>query len=125
MGQERILIVEDDEALRYLVSDILNSVGFEVTAQDSAFGAAARVRELRPSAVLLDLGLPYRPGTSLLTELKNDPRTADVPVLIMSGLPEALSEERQSLAAAVLAKPFRLDALVDAVTFACDNDRSN
>ena len=125
MGRERILIVEDDETLRCLVSEILNSVGFEVSMQESAFGAAARVRELQPSAVLLDLGLPYRPGTSLLTELKADPRTAAVPVLIMSGLSEALSDERRSLAAAVLAKPFRLDTLVNAVTSACAQDRNN
>lgn len=125
MGRERILIVEDDETLLDLFSEALNAVGYEVATQDSAFGAAARVRDLRPAAVLLDLGLPFRPGSSLLAELKADARTAAVPVLIMSGLPEALSDERRALAAAVLAKPFQLDTLVDAVTFLCARDRKN
>ena len=125
MGRERILIVEDDETLLDLFSEVLNTAGYEVATQDSAFGAAARVREFEPSAVLLDLALPFRPGTSLLTELKADPRTAEVPVLIMSGLPEALSDDRRALAAAVLAKPFQMDTLVDAVIFTCARGREN
>jgi DNA-binding response OmpR family regulator len=125
MGRERILIVEDDETLLDLFSEALNAVGYEVTTQNSVFGAAARVRELLPSAVLLDLGLPFRPGTSLLTQLKADPRIAAVPVLIVSGLPEALSEERRGQAAAVLTKPFQLDTLVNAITVACARGREN
>jgi DNA-binding response OmpR family regulator len=125
MERERILIVEDDDTLLELYSEALNAVGYEVATHDSAFGAAARVREFAPSAVLLDLGLPFRPGTSLLTELKADPRTAAVPVLIVSGLPEALSEERQAQAAAVLAKPFQLDTLIDAITLVCARGRDN
>ena len=55
MGRERILIIEDDETLLGLYGEALNSAGYDVATQDSAFGAAARVREIGPSAVLLDL----------------------------------------------------------------------
>ncbi len=83
-----------------------------MTVVDSAFGAATLVRELQPSAVLLDIGLPFRPGTELLDELKSDPRTATVPIVVTSGLTESLTAERRSLAAAVLSKPFPMDELL-------------
>jgi DNA-binding response OmpR family regulator len=115
MAYERILIVDDDPMVVELVTEILTISNFEVRATDSAFGAAELVRQLEPGAVLLDLGLPFRPGSSLLADLKADPRTADVPVIILSGMTEALSDSRRELAAAVVAKPFEPDDLVDAV----------
>lgn len=93
--------------------------GYEVSSADSAFGTAALVRQLRPSAVLLDLGLPFLPGTSLLDELKADPETADVPVLVVSGLTEVLSPERRAMVADVLSKPVDATSLLDAVRRAC------
>ena len=109
----RILIVEDDPAVSSLLTEILARAGYEVTAADSAFGLAGLVRDLRPVAILLDLGLPFRPGVDVLNELKTDARTAHVPVIVLSGLTEILSEERRSLAAAVLAKPFDPERLLD------------
>ena len=116
MRPNPILIIEDDETLADVLSDGLRSHGFPVAVQDSVFGASGRVRELRPAAVLLDVCLPYRAGTALLSELKRDPRTADVPVLLMSGLTDELPAERRALADAVLAKPFRLDTLIQAIS---------
>jgi CheY-like chemotaxis protein len=108
----RILLVEDDESNSAVLREVLTVAGYEVTVVDSAFGAATLVRELQPSAVLLDIGLPFRPGTELLDELKSDPRTATVPVVVTSGLTESLTAERRSLAAAVLSKPFPMDELL-------------
>jgi CheY-like chemotaxis protein len=88
------------------------SAGYEVTVVESAFGAATLVRDLQPVAVLLDIGLPFRPGTELLDESKSDARTASVPVVVTSGLTESLSAERRALAAAVLPKPFGMDDLL-------------
>ena len=112
MRDESILVVEDDPAISDLLVDVLTTVGgYEVTTTDSAFGAAALVRDLQPSAVLLDLGPPFRPGSDLLAELKSDAWTADVPVVVVSGLTESLSQERCAMAAAVLAKPLVIEQL--------------
>jgi len=116
----RILIVEDDDSVRAVFSDILAAAGYEVTSTDSAFGAATLVRDLRPAAVLLDIGLPFRPGTALLDELKADKRTADVPVVVVSGMTESLSESRRAMAAAVLEKPIDFDRLLAVLLEACD-----
>lgn len=115
MGRERILLVEDEPDILNVLTEVLSTVGYEVTTTDSVFGAAALVRKIDPSVVLLDLGLPYRPGTTLLAELKADPRTADVPVLIISALPETLTEERRAQATAVLTKPVDIASLLNAI----------
>ena len=75
----------------------------------------ALIRRLLPAVVLLDLGLPYRSGGALLGDLKADPATAAVPVLVVSGLAEALPPALRALAAGVLAKPVRPAALLAAV----------
>jgi len=114
MRQPLVLIVEDDPNVSDLLSDILTTLGhYEVMTMDSVFGAAGLIRRLEPAAILLDVGLPFRPGTDLLDELESDSRTADVPVIIISGMTESLSEERRARAAAVLTKPIDPALLLD------------
>ena len=116
---EHIVIVDDDQFVSEMLVDVLSAEGYDVTTTDSAFGAAALVRDLQPALVLLDIGLPFRPGTDLLDELKSDPRTTHVPIVVLSGLTESLSEERRKLAAAVLSKPVRIERLLEVVAQAC------
>jgi two-component system alkaline phosphatase synthesis response regulator PhoP len=75
----------------------------------------ALARRLHPAVVLLDLGLPYRSGGTLLADLKTDPVTAGIPVLIVSAYAEALLPGRRALAAAVPSKPFSPAVLLAAV----------
>jgi CheY-like chemotaxis protein len=72
---QRIFIVEDDPFTTRLLEDVLTSVGYDVSTADSALGAAVLVCELAPCAILFDIGLPLRPGTELLDQLKADKRT--------------------------------------------------
>jgi two-component system, OmpR family, phosphate regulon response regulator PhoB len=113
-----VLVVEDDPGVAALLADLLAGAGYAPTTTDSALGAATLVRRLRPVAVLLDLGLPYRSGGALLGDLKADPATAAVPVLVVSALAEVLPPARRALAAGVVAKPFSPCALLAAVRVA-------
>jgi CheY-like chemotaxis protein len=114
-----ILVIEDDPGIRDLLTDTLQSDGYAVTATESALGAATLVRRLHPQVILLDLGLPYRSGGALLHDLKNDPATAEIPVLVVSALAETLTPERRAMAAGVVAKPFSPDTLLSAVRTVC------
>jgi CheY-like chemotaxis protein len=119
MRQVRVLAVDDDPELRDVLKDLLASEGCSVISMDAALGAAGLVRRMRPDVILLDLGLPYRSGVWLLAELKADPRTASIPVIILSALTEVLTAEQRAMAAAVIPKPFEADALIDTVRAAC------
>ena len=72
------------------LADVLAGAGDAPPTTNSALGAVALARRLRPAVILLDLGLPYRSGGALLGDLKADPASAGVPVLVVSGLAEAL-----------------------------------
>jgi two-component system alkaline phosphatase synthesis response regulator PhoP len=77
-----ILLVEDDAAIAYLMTDVLESAGYQV--REAATGAAARVMvgQRRPDLIILDLVLPDEDGLVLCSMLKNE---ANVPILICSG----------------------------------------
>lgn len=119
MARQRVLVIEDDPALMTLLVELLESEGYAVTATDSALGAIGLVQQLRPCIILLDLGLPYRSGGSLLTDLKAEPSTAHIPVLVVSGMPEALSDARRAMTTAIVEKPLEANALLEAVRTAC------
>jgi DNA-binding response OmpR family regulator len=110
-----VLVVEDDPGTADLLQDLLTDAGYRVLCLDSALGVHATVRRLHPAAVVLDLALPYRSGGSLLGDLKADPATAPVPVIVVSAHTEALPSPLAALAAAVIAKPFDATGLLAAL----------
>lgn len=116
---QRVLIVDDDPTFRALLEAIFESHGFAVTSTDSVIGASALLTQSRPNVILLDLALPYRSGASWLAQLKANPATADIPVVILSALPDVLPKERRGLAQAVIQKPFRTSTLLDTVRALC------
>ncbi len=118
-SKRRVLVIEDDPHITDLLSDVLSGDGYTVTSADSVLGAATLIRRFRPCAIVLDLGLPYRSGASLLSDLKADPDTAHISVIVVSALPETLTPERRALAAKVLAKPISIRDLLRAVNDAC------
>lgn len=111
----RLLVVDDDPNCRALLDAIFDMYGYEVATTDTVFGASALLASFKPDVVLLDLMLPYRSGASWLSELRAQPETASLPVVVLSGLPEVLPRDRRRLATAVVRKPFRTLALVDTV----------
>ena len=115
MDPQRVLVIEDEPAIVALLTQVLSEAGYVVAATDAAIGAMAMVRDLEPSVILLDLGLPYRSGASLLAELKTDARTAPIPVVVVSSMPDVLTAERRALATAVVQKPFDVQELVEKV----------
>jgi CheY-like chemotaxis protein len=79
-----VLHVEDDAATLELVGRTLGAGVTVISAQDGAT-AVELAREHRPAVVLLDLQLPGASGTEVLRRLREDPATAEIPVVITSG----------------------------------------
>jgi two-component system OmpR family response regulator len=101
-----VLLVEDDASLCDMYCLALRYHGFRVETAENAEQAIAAARSLRPSVILLDVGLPDRPGTAVLADLKADPETADLPVLMLSNFsePEIVSTSLEAGAIAYLVK---------------------
>lgn len=107
-----ILIVEDDEDLRTVLSDLLREEGWAVIAVESLSAAHVALATVRPALVLLDLRLQGQSSEMLLAELSDmvNPQTT----VVVSGSVEGASTAAEYGVLSV-AKPFDIDALVATV----------
>ena len=102
-----ILLVEDDLLLRDAFRLLLEDAGYRVVGVGSVAEALKSTRDEIPSVVLLDLGLPDRPGLDVARTLRSDPATQDLPIVALTGRVGA-DEQRACLEAGCtlyLAKP--------------------
>ncbi|MBI2097774.1 MAG: response regulator [Candidatus Vogelbacteria bacterium] len=82
----RILLVEDDKFLSTALADKLAREGFAVIKASNGEEALAKVRLARPDLVLLDLIMPQKTGFEVLADLKLEPSTKNIPVIVLSNL---------------------------------------
>lgn len=80
-----ILLVEDDPLLRQAFRLLLEDAGYSVTEAGTATEALEHVAAQPPQLVLLDLGLPDRPGLEVARELSTAPATAHIPIVALTG----------------------------------------
>ena len=78
----RVLVVDDDSGLRELLRTTLEAIELEVEEAETAGNARALIKTRLPDLILLDVGLPDLDGLSFCHELKQDPRSAGIPVVI-------------------------------------------
>jgi CheY-like chemotaxis protein len=113
-GQLHILIIEDDRDIAQLISHSLAGSGYSVSVANRAKDAIERVREHRPDLITLDIYLPDADGFEVLQHLKTDRATADIPVVIVSVMPD----QREGLrlgAVDYLTKPIDPTRLVSSI----------
>jgi len=112
----RVLVIEDDNDIRRLITESLRSAGLDVVAAVDASQALRTALARKPAAVVLDIGLPDYDGSQFVARWRERrPDAGDVPIVIVSG--RADRREIASLlgAAYVCGKPFIVDELVDQV----------
>ncbi|MBE9044250.1 response regulator [Pleurocapsales cyanobacterium LEGE 10410] len=79
-----ILVIDDDPTIHNLLERFLNKKGFEVKIANSGLKGIQLAKKLQPQAITLDVMMPGMDGWSVLTALKSDPETADIPVIMMT-----------------------------------------
>jgi len=84
MPDKQILIIEDEEDIRELVRYNLERENFTVTEVESGEAGLEAVRREAPDLILLDLMLPGKDGMQVCRELKQNPETADIPIVMMT-----------------------------------------
>jgi CheY-like chemotaxis protein len=110
-----ILVVEDSEPIRRILGLLLEGHGYEVLTVEAGREGLAAARQAHPCAITLDLSLPDLDGRAVLRELKADPRTSSIPVIVVSAYASTLSAAERAYAAEVLSKPFDVDELLSRV----------
>jgi CheY-like chemotaxis protein len=111
-GDRLVLVIEDDVIFAQILYDLAREMNYRcVVAHGAEDGFALAVQYL-PHAILLDMGLPDRPGLSVLQRLKENPKTRHIPVHVVSG--DDLSEEALQMGAIGYAlKPTTREQLKD------------
>src|SRR5256714_9390893 len=110
----RVLVADDDESLVRTLTWILKEHGYEVSVCPGGDGLFAKLEEIKPALLLLDIMMPKVDGLQLLERLKQDDRYKDLPVLMVSSMPpeEATVRALGLGAADFISKPFRVRELL-------------
>ena len=86
MESKKVLSIEDDAFLSSLVSGKLIETGFSVVTANTGKDGLAKAKQEKPDLILLDIMLPDMGGFEILAQLKSDPETKAIPVIILSNL---------------------------------------
>lgn len=110
---KKILVVDDEYDLLETICATLEMGGYEPVPASDGRAALERLGSAQPEMVLTDVMMPYMSGYELVAEIRRKPNCGKLPVLIMSAIDPKL-HPRGSWDG-VLAKPFSLDVLLEAV----------
>jgi two-component system cell cycle response regulator DivK len=119
---ERVLIVEDNEKNMKLFRDVLQATGYSTLEATTGEEAVELSLSQAPALVLMDVQLPGIDGVEALERLRQNERTASIPVLALTA--QAMSGDRERFLEAgfdgYLAKPVDVGELIEAVREHCD-----
>lgn len=103
---KRVLLIDDDESTRLVVTAVLHMYGYEVISYESCQDIIDNVKKHDPSLVLMDIWMPGPGGEYATKALKNDPATSRIPVILFSSEQELLETVSRAGAEGAIAKPF-------------------
>lgn len=118
-GIRRVLVADDDPDLRELLVMNLRAEGFEVQSHTNGEDACTYAPTFGPDLIVLDVMMPERDGLSALGLLKADPRTKDVPVVLLTAraTDAEVWEGWESGADYYITKPFNIDELMNFIRY--------
>jgi DNA-binding response OmpR family regulator len=113
---KKILIVEDEEAVRELEKFILEQRGYEVMEARDGLEGLTKAEFRRPDLILLDLMMPDVSGGRMFDEMRGHPITAGIPIVVVTGKHDAHQIYDAEIGVEnVIMKPFDAEALVDRI----------
>lgn len=108
----RVLVVDDDDDFRVLLRAQLHNAGYQVFDARDAASAMHIARTMRPDAITVDLLMPGLDGWDFIERLRSEEALARIPVIVVSGVPEATDSRRRPEGVAVVTKGEGLDRLL-------------
>jgi two-component system chemotaxis response regulator CheY len=114
---KKVLIVDDSETIRHQVASALEAAGFIVLEAQDGVDGLERLEEAELSLVILDINMPRMDGLELLERMRENPKHAKIPVLMLTTEAQQSIIERAKKAGAKgwMIKPVKMPQLVNAV----------
>ena len=110
-----VLIVEDEEAIREVIADVLQDRGFRVMSASNGAEALRCLEQARPDVMVLDLLMPVMHGWAFMEEYAEGTGGPPIPIVVLSVNPALPRSFARFGVRHILAKPFNVDELIDAV----------
>ncbi len=106
--QKIVIVAEDDKTIARLIIFKLEKEGFKVIHFSDGEGVVEKVVDVLPDVVILDVMMPIKDGITILKEIKGNPKTASVPVIILSarGQEDDVVKAMEIGASDYISKPF-------------------
>ena len=114
---KKVLVVDDSETIRQHVAEALTGAGFKVVEASDGAAGLQRVSEHDFCMIILDVNMPLLNGLEMLERLKQDPKSASIPVVMLTTEAQRsmIERARQNGAKAWLIKPIKVESLVSTV----------
>jgi twitching motility two-component system response regulator PilG len=121
-SRRTVMVVDDSPTIRKILGLTLERAGYDVVAEPDGESALARLTDTKPDLILLDIAMPKLDGYEVCKQIKQNPRIADVPVVMLSGKGALFDKVKGHMAGAAeyLTKPFETPAVLAVVTTYCD-----
>lgn len=119
MPTKRVAIVDDDPMIRMLIEEYLKAFGFEVISFAEPAVAVPSIAANPVDLLLVDLQMPGMNGAAVISALRNDSRTTQIPIVLLSANASDLEVTSEIDADRFLEKPFQMNDLIDAVVSTC------
>ncbi len=114
-GRKRVLVVDDDEAIVEMFTDLLQRTGrFEVRTASSGYEAGILTEQFRPDVILLDFKLPDINGNAVCRSIRANRNYGHMKIIVISGVadPDEVEELRAAGADEFIRKPFDIDVVI-------------
>jgi DNA-binding response OmpR family regulator len=108
MSKPKVLIIDDDDTYRSVISDVLTESGYRVIEARSGMEGLDQARQGDPDVILLDIMMPVMDGYQTCRQLRHTPATRDIPIIMLTALTdsEARFKSKEVGADDYIAKPY-------------------
>lgn len=114
--QSHILVIDDNADILFMIKAMLEMKGYKITAKDSPENIEIFVETARPDLILMDMLLSGADGRDVCKIFKANQQIAQVPVIMISAMPDAAGSCIESGANYFLGKPFEMKDLLQTVS---------
>jgi two-component system alkaline phosphatase synthesis response regulator PhoP len=122
MGKQTVLIVDDEPDFVTMLKQDLQSEGYAVDVAYNGVEAIQKVKQSLPDIIVLDIMMPEKDGFAVCSELKNDDRYADIPIILLTAVSDHVSSSQYSHSQALdveaddyLSKPASFEEILESI----------
>jgi DNA-binding response OmpR family regulator len=112
---KKILVIDDEQFILDSVTKVLNNEGYKTLTAKTITDARILIEIEKPDLVITDIMVPHLGGFEIVEEMKINPETKDIPVILITGMDKEILANTRLETNACISKPFSSETLVTTV----------